>query len=147
MKNRRLFRIPLLIGLLLLPLGCGDPTGPALQPSESCNDQPANTVVTFEDANLEVAVREALFISAQDDLTCGLLSGVTTLTVVPEEFFSGGRIRNLAGIQNLTNLRSLHLGANSITDINALSGLTRLTSLDLQQNSITDISALSEIMT
>ena len=128
----------LLIGLLLLAVGCGsDPTGPLLQPNELCSGQPANAIVTFEDANLEVAVREALFIGAQEDLTCSLISELTGLTV-----FEGG-IVSLAGIQNLTSLTRLFLARNSITDVSALGGLTSLTSLGLSFNSITDISPLS----
>ncbi len=128
-------RTPLLIGLLLLPLGCGSPTG--LQPSESCSGQPANAIVTFEDANLEAAVRRALFVGAQDDLTCGLVSGETVVTA------RSAGIESLVGIQNLTSLRRLLLDENSISDISALSGLTNLADLLLDENSISDISALS----
>ena len=128
-------RTPLLIGLLLLPLGCGSPTG--LQPSESCSGQPANAIVTFEDANLEAAVRRALFVGAQDDLTCGLVSGETVVTA------RSAGIESLVGIQNLTSLRRLLLDENSISDISALSGLTNLGFLGLSNNpNLTDIQPL-----
>ena len=65
----------LIIGLLLFPLGCGgddDPTDPAvprvLEPSEFCSDHPYATIATFEDANLEAAIRAALSVGAQEGL-------------------------------------------------------------------------------
>ena len=137
MKTRTPFAIPLIMSLLLLPLGCSDPIGP----SESCSGQPANTSVKFEDANLERRIREDLGAFGQigpgDDLTCGLLSGKTALLA------GSANIGSLGGIQNLTGLTFLSLSGNSITDISPLSGLTSLTELDLHNNSITNISALS----
>ncbi len=83
--NRRV--LLLIIGLLLLLLGCGGyaaPTpGPAvprvLEPSEFCGDHPAAAIATFEDANLEAAIRAALSVGAQEPLTCGLIPGLTVL--------------------------------------------------------------------
>ncbi len=112
-------------------------TPPVLQPSELCSDYPDYAIATFEDANLEAKIRTALSVGAQEDLTCGLISGLTYLTA------NNAGIASLVGIQNLTSLTFLALFANSITDISALSGLTSLTTLYLFANSITDISALS----
>jgi hypothetical protein len=138
-------RVPLLIiGSLLLPLGCGgndDPSGPAeplvLEPSEFCSDHPDTAIATFEDANLEAAIRTALSVSAQEDLTCGLIYQLTGLWA-----FSLG-ITSLRGVQNLRNLRYLSLDGNSISDISALSGLANLTGLNLSSNSISDLGPLS----
>jgi Leucine-rich repeat (LRR) protein len=137
MKNRTLMS-----GLLLLALGCGgDSTGPplVLQPGDLCSGQPAPVIATFENANLELAVRFALSLGAQTDLTCGLVSGLTTLSA------EQGGITSLVGIQNLTSLTILELGFNAITDISALSGLTSLTILDVGLNSLTDIDAVSAL--
>ncbi len=130
--------LPLMMGLLLLPLGCGI-LGPRtlLEPSELCSDHGNSAIATFEDPNLERAIRTRLGVGAQDDLTCGLVSGFRDIGLVDYG------ITSLVGIQNLTSLMHLELGNNSITDISALSGLTSLTDLDLTLNSITDISALS----
>ena len=75
----------LIIGSLLLPLGCGGNDGPTdlavplvLKPSEFCSDHPDAAIATFEDANLEAAIRAALLLGAQE-LTCGLVSGLTRL--------------------------------------------------------------------
>ena len=117
----------LLLTLLLANLSAGE-AQVRLQPSELCSDQSDSAIATFEDANLEAAIRAALSVGAQDDLTCGLVSGLTDL-----EARDAG-IESLVGIQNLTNLTNLDLWPNSITDISALSGLTSLEDLDLSDN-------------
>ena len=108
----------------------GEPTDPppVLQPSELCSDNPSSDITTFSDAHLEVAVRDQLWVGAQEDLTCDLLSGVTTLVA------HSSRIGDLGGIESLTSLRGLYLPSNSIIDISALSGLTSLSSLRLDNN-------------
>jgi len=166
--NRRV--LPLIIGSLFLPLGCGGPSSPpsppapsgnddaplVLQPSELCSEHPDYAIATFEDADLEAAIRAALSVSAREDLTCDLVSGLTALAPPVSGWrrtvFGAPRLpapvdpfESLAGIQNLTSLTRLHLGASSITDIGALTGLTSLTFLNLGGNSITDIGALSEL--
>ena len=130
--------LPLMMGLLLLPLGCGI-LGPRtlLEPSELCSDHGNSAIATFEDPNLERAIRTRLGVGAQDDLTCGLVSGFRDIGLVDYG------ITSLVGIQNLTSLMHLELGNNSITDISALSELTSLTQLFLYNNSISDISPLS----
>ena len=148
MKRRVL---PLIIGSLLLQLGCGandggllnvdEPTDPppVLQPSELCSDNPSSAITTFLDGHLDAAVRDQLSVGAQEDLTCDLLSRLTSLVA------KSSSIGDLGGIESLTSLRGLYLPSNSIIDISALSGLTSLTELDLSSNSITDISALSSL--
>ncbi len=145
----------LIVGSFLLPLGCGgdaeavDEYGQTAQDPPSvtvkaplvlCGDHPDVTIATFEDANLEAAIRAALSLGAQEDLTCGLVSGLTNLTA------RNAGIESLVGIQNLTGLTRLNLDGNSITDISGLSGLTSLTRLYLNHTSITDISSLSGLM-
>ena len=116
---------------------------PTLQPGELCSDYSDASVATFEDANLEAAIRTALGVGGPDDLTCGLISGLTELTA------DGVSITSLVGIQNLTGLLGLHLTNNPITDLSPLSGLTNLTTINLNRGSefstdmATDISALS----
>ena len=112
---------------------------PVLQPGELCSDQVGAAIATFEDANLEAAVRAALSVSAQEDLTCGLVSGLTALTA------ENSGIESLEGIQNLTGLTNLELNANSITDISPLSRLASLTTVGLVNNSITNVSALRDL--
>jgi len=134
----------LIMGSVLLPLGCGDnddSIGPAeplvLEPSEFCSAYPDTAIATFEDANLEGAIRTALSVGAQDDLTCGLISELAELDA------RALGITSLMGVQNLTGLTGLYLYNNSITDIGPLSGLTNLMLLSLDDNSISDIAPLS----
>ena len=126
----------LFLTVLLASLSAGE-AQVRLRPSEPCSDHPGPAIATFEDANLEAEVRAALSVGAEDDLTCGLVSGLTRLDA------EQAGIESLVGIQNLTSLTNLDLGHNSITDISALSGLTSLERLRLGSNSITDIRALS----
>ena len=155
-KNRIPLAIPLMMGLLLLPLGCGgDDRGPldvddqlVLQPSELCSNHPADAVATFEDSKLASNVGVQVpgdFDSTQDPLTCRLLSRLTAFRAGAWAFHVQGivGITSIVGIQNLTNLTFLSLDENSITDISLLSGFTSLTHLNLQRNNITDIDALS----
>ena len=130
--------LPLMMGLLLLPLGCGI-LGPRtlLEPSELCSDHGNSAIATFEDPNLERAIRAWSGVGAPDDLTCGLVSGFEGIGLADYG------ITSLVRIQNLTSLEALELSNNLITDISALSGLTSLTQLLLVGNSISDISALS----
>ncbi len=145
----------LLLSLVLAGPSAGDAQARrVLQPSELCSDHSDASIATFEDADLEAAVRRALSVSAQEDLTCGLLAGLTglaasgagpvrTVTGSPRFPPATAPFESLVGIQNLTGLTSLTLNNKSITDISALSGLTNLTVLRLHTNWITDISALS----
>jgi Leucine-rich repeat (LRR) protein len=126
------------IGALVLAVGwgCGsDPTGSTDDPF--CSSRPAQTIVAFEDANLEAAVREAILDTVPGDLTCGLVQALTVLRA------GHLGISSLEGLQNLIGLSELWIRGNSITDVGQLRGLTNLTSLNLAANSIADISALS----
>ena len=135
MENRTLISIPLMMGLVLLTMGCGllGPESLVLQPTELCIDHGNSDIATFEDPNMERAVRD--WSGERNDLTCGLVSGFGG---IPMHDYG---ITSLVGIQNLQRLSSLELGNNLITDITALSGLTHLRDLTLYNNSITDISA------
>ena len=115
-------------------------TGIVLEPHELCSEHPPTSIATFEDANLEEAVRNELGIGANEDLTCELISG---LGVLPVRLRGITSITSLVGIQNLTNLDFLDLAFNSITDLSPLGGLINLTDLRLDATSISDISALS----
>jgi Leucine-rich repeat (LRR) protein len=93
-------------------------------------------VVTFPDANLEAAVRDALS-KPTGDITTIDMEGLTTLNA------KGRSISDLSGLEHAVNLTYLNFYNNQITDISALSGLTNLTYLNFYNNQITDISALS----
>ena len=124
--------------LLLASLSAGEAqVRPVLLPGALCSDQPDAAIATFEDANLEAAIRTALSVGVQEDLTCSLVAGLTDLTA------QSAGIESPVGIQNLTSLTTLNLRRNAITDISALGGLRSLTDLDLEDNpTLTDIQPL-----
>ncbi len=92
--------------------------------------------VTFDDPQLESAVRSALRIGPTDPLT---LAAVQTLTALAAQSFG---IQSLGGIEALSNLTFLALPGNSISDLTPLAGLTQLTDLQLG-NSISDLTPLA----
>ena len=68
--------------VLLLTLVLASPSAgeaQVLRPNQLCTDHPDAAITTFEDVNLEAAIRAALSVGAQEDLTCGLVSGLTDL--------------------------------------------------------------------
>ena len=112
---------------------------PVLRPDELCSDYSGAALATFEDPYLEAAIRSALEVGVQEDLTCGLVSGLTSLDAPRRG------IEILTGIQNLTSLEFLALYSNSISDMSALRGLTSLRLIGLDNNSVTDIGDLSQL--
>ncbi|MCL0106654.1 leucine-rich repeat domain-containing protein [Peptococcaceae bacterium] len=93
-------------------------------------------VVTFLDANLEAAIRDALRKPTGD------ITKVDMAELINLEADRRG-ITNLSGLEYAVNLTSLQLEDNQITDITPLAGLTNLTKLSLEDNQITDITPLA----
>jgi hypothetical protein len=114
-------------------------------------------VVTFQDPNLETAIKEALnkpsepihaselvglaSLSASDR---GIedLSGLQYCTHLTELDLISNQISDISPLANLTKLINLGLGWNQISDISPLANLTKLTNLCLSSNQISDISPL-----
>ncbi len=105
-------------------------------------------VVSFEDENLELAVREEI------DKAEGILY---TSDVIDIEILdvNGRGIESIEGIQYLKNLISLDMGTyfdgndwhyNYINDISALSELTKLKYLDFRSNEVSNIEALENLI-
>ncbi|MBU3101783.1 leucine-rich repeat domain-containing protein [Clostridium sp. DSM 17811] len=95
-----------------------------------------STIVTFQDKNLERAVRDNINKPIGDIMK----SDVDKIT---ELYASKYQITNLSGIENLSSLTILDLNGNQISNIDDLKGLTNLTSLVLLDNKITNIDALT----
>ena len=89
------------------------------------------------DANLRTAVRSALSLGNNDELTLAGMANLTALTA------KNAQIGNLTGLEHATSLTSLDLRDNTISSISALSGLTNLESLRPKGNDISSVSALS----
>ena len=84
-------------------------------------------------AVMEEAVRDALGISASDDLTADEMSELTELDASERE------IQNLVSLEVAFNVTDLVLDDNHISSLKPLVVLTNLTSLHLSDNQITSI--------
>ena len=95
----------------------------------------ASEDVSFPDANLEAAVRDALRIS-EEGIT---VDDMATLSVLDAD---DRGISDLSGLEHAVNLRDLDLEDNEISDLGPLSNLTNLRELDLEDNEISDLGPL-----
>ena len=109
----------------------------ALTQDKGVNEAP-DASTWMPDANLRTAVRSALDVTNDADLT---QEAMTTLT---ELLAGNASISNIAGLEHATNLTKLDLRSNNISGISPLSGLTNLTDLWLAFNQITDIGRTSQ---
>ncbi|MFC2000335.1 leucine-rich repeat domain-containing protein, partial [Chloroflexota bacterium] len=98
----------------------------------------ADGVVTFMDANLEAAIREAIAKPA-GDIYKSDLTGLTDLGATEKS------IADLTGLEHCTSLTELRLQYNQISNISPLANLTSLTSLKLYNNQISDITPLANL--
>lgn len=98
-----------------------------------------NKVINFPDKNLELVIRDAISKPTGDIYK----SDVEKMTSLDSSYHL---IKNISGIENLTNLQTLSLDGNQISDISALQRLTNLQSLSLHDNKISDISALQGLI-
>ncbi|MGV8983608.1 YARHG domain-containing protein [Clostridium sp.] len=105
-----------------------------------CAQITESTVITFPDKNLEKIIREKIESPTGDILK----DDVSKITDLPNAGYK--HIKNLSGIENLTNLTSLNLSDNQISNIKPLEGLTNLTSLDLAVNEISNIEPLKGLI-
>lgn len=94
-----------------------------------------SSAVTFTDKNLENAVRKQIG-KETGDLNQSDLDSVTKLVAVDQD------IKDLSGIENLTNLKEIFLGGNPITNIDPLGKLTKLDNVNLTGCQIENISPL-----
>jgi len=131
-----------------------------IRPEEPPELIPESEEVTFADANLEAAVREALSIPEGPIYTHDL-EGLTSLTAdgkgisdlggleyatgLTELYLWNNEISDISPLADLTGLQRLYLNTNQIVVILPLAGLTSLTHLNLAANQIDDISPLASL--
>ncbi|MDD5287824.1 MAG: DUF2341 domain-containing protein [Dehalococcoidales bacterium] len=119
-----------------------------------------SSIVTFPDANLEAAIRQAISKPTgdiyQNDLLAltsfnaevkGIsnLSGLEYCTNLLDLRLNGNQITNIAPLATLTKLTWLNLAGNQISSAAPLASLTSLTGINLQLCGISDISALGSL--
>ncbi|MCO1600943.1 cell wall-binding repeat-containing protein [Desulfosporosinus nitroreducens] len=95
--------------------------------------------ITFTDPELHDAIRRKLHKSRSESIYKSDVIDITTL------YFRNDNITNLAGLEYLTNLKTLDVGNNELTNITALSKLTKLQTLKLNDNGLKDINALKTL--
>lgn len=117
-------------------------------------------IVSFKDKNLENEIRDYIekpsgdiYQSDIEDIT-GLymnksqikdLSGMENLTNLKQLNLCGNEIKDISKLKNLLNLKDIDLSHNEISDISALKNLTNLKKLNLGNNKISDVSELSKL--
>jgi len=95
-------------------------------------------IVTFNDPNLEAAIREAID-KPHGPVYAQEMEGLTSLSA------QDSSISDLTGLEYAVGLQSLDLCCNDIVDVSPLTGLTHLMDLDLDTNHIANISPLSSL--
>ena len=90
--------------------------------------------ITFKDINFENAIRKTLNKPTGDIVEIDVQK-ITKLSVSES-------IKDISGIEYLTNLREFSLSNSSVSDISSLSGLKKLKKLSLVNNEITDITPI-----
>ena len=97
-------------------------------------------VVEIHDPTLRQVITEALELPDGQPIT---QQGLLTLTSLDGRDRS---IKDLTGLENATNLRSLYLGGNQIQDITPIANLTKLRYLALGFNNIESIEPLASLI-
>ncbi len=143
-KRTKAMRVFVVVGVVITWMACADqpptapePVGKATASADADSTAPA--VVSFADANLELAVRRTLK-KPEGPLTTDDLASLTRLDV---EWQDVPTIHSLAGLEHATALDTLNLYGNQISDLSPLAGLTNLTFLNLGDNQVTDVAPLA----
>jgi|GEM_PF-1997783 len=87
----------------------------------------SDSLITFPDANLSLAICQALNCTTSE-LTVSRLSELYYLYAEYKD------IQDLSGLENCNNLRTLYLGGNNISDLSPLSNLTNMVDLSIAFN-------------
>ena len=130
--------IPILIGLLVV--GCGkkdDGNTGVVNPNKPSPKSTSEKLIA--DPIVEKAIRKYLK-KPKGELTKADLEKVTKL------FFVGvSRLTDVKSLENLTQLKELHLQNNQLTDVKGLENLTQLKELYLFENQLTDVKGLERL--
>jgi len=104
---------------------------------------PAPVGITFPDPVLDIFIRDKIN-KATGTIYQSDAESILMLEAIGQSPYLD-TIKNLAGIEYLTNMIVLYLASQQISDITLLTNLTSLQYLDLTRNNISDISALANL--
>lgn len=111
------------------------------QIGEPCS-RPGN-ILTFPDANLAAAVREAIEAQTGNtldgDILCSDIASLLELVAPNSD------IESLAGLEQAISLQTLSLPENTISNLSPLAELVNLERINLNGNAISDISPLANL--
>ena len=110
-----------------------------LDPSKWTDNAPASGPSPFRDPALRAAVADALGKTPDEPILTAELAGLSKLDA------RGRGVRDLAGLEQATALRVLHLSDNNVSDLSPLAGLAELWSLDVDGNPVSDLSPLARL--
>ena len=113
-----------------------------LEPNALCAGNPGTAIPTFEDADLEEAIRASIGVQRDHVLTCALFSRSGGRSIRADSY----GISRIMGIQNVGFRRILSLQFNKISDLTPLNGLPAIRTLWLTGNRIRDISVLGNLI-
>jgi len=102
------------------------------------NSFDANQVITFNDSNFELVIRNYVSIYDRAIVTSDVI-------YIDEIYLDNYNILDITGLEYFINLRFLELNNNQITDLSSLSNLYNLQQVFLQNNLIADISPLTTL--
>ena len=103
------------------------------------DDVTGRETTLMPDELLRAAVRNALGLSEEDELTQQGIATLTSLSTYQKA------INDFTGLEHATSLTSLSIEFSQISDISPLQSLTNLTSLNLSYGYISDITSLQNL--
>ena len=106
---------------------------------------PAVQIISIPDINLAGAVRTELGLVHSAPITDREMKKLRSLQYPAPDLSDNGKIEDLTGLEEATNLEVLELYANRIRDLSPLEGLQKLSTLSLPNNQIKDISPLESL--
>ena len=100
---------------------------------------PETERVSFEDPELEQAVRDTLGISPDKTISSELIAMLVELNAQDRA------ITSLNGLEYAVNLTNLQISHNSVSDLSPIENLGRLTELKINYNRVSELSCLSRL--
>jgi hypothetical protein len=154
MNMNKVLCMVLVFTLALAFAACSSPTAQDSTPaasqeatvarmSEPTTTESAADVVAFADPVLEERVREQMN-KPEGDITLEEAQAVTALDLENKDNASEGCIKDLSGLENFKNLKSLKISLNNISDLSPIAGMNLEVFYSMNGNqNITDFSPLA----